>query len=112
MCGRQDHYNKVCPEIECHNCYQKRCISRECPLKESGYSSGYSSDGNRRHEPDTDDRDRSPLHSSRRKYEDNCSVNIGMVMFASHGNIFDSHFVSLFAEHLNSIEVTTYGRVV
>ena len=37
VCGSQDHYKKVCSEIECHKCYKKGHISRECPLRESGY---------------------------------------------------------------------------
>ena len=57
MCGRQDHYKKVCPEIECHKCYKKG----ECPLRESGYSSGRSSDRMRRHERRLKDRNRRPL---------------------------------------------------
>ena len=65
VCGRQGHYKKVCPEIECHKCYKKGHISRECPLRESGYSSGHSSDRMKRHEQLTEDRDRSPLYSSR-----------------------------------------------
>ena len=36
VCGIQNHYKKVCPEIECHKCYKKGHVSRECPLRESG----------------------------------------------------------------------------
>ena len=63
VCGRQDHYKKVCPEKECHKCYKKGHISRECPLRELGSSSGHSSDRMRHHERRTEDRDRSPLNS-------------------------------------------------
>ena len=58
VCGRQDHYKKVCPEIECHKCYKKG----ECPLRESGYSSGRSSDRMRCHERRLKDRNRRPLY--------------------------------------------------
>ena len=32
--GRTGHYKKICPELECHNCYNKGHISRDCPAKE------------------------------------------------------------------------------
>ena len=78
VCGRQDHYKKVCSKIECRKCYKKGHISRECPLRESGYFSGHSSDRIRSHEQHTEDGDK-------------CSVSVGMVRFASCGNIIDSH---------------------
>ena len=112
MCGRQGHYKKVCPEIECHKCYKKGHISRECPLGESGDSTGHSSDRIRRHERRTEDRDRSPLYSSRHRYEDECSVSVGTVRFASHDNIIDGHYDSLFDERPSSIKSTRYGRIV
>ena len=87
-------------------------ISRECPLRESGYSSGHSSDRMSRHERRTEDKDRSPLYSSRRRYEDECSVSIGTVRFASRDNIIGGHFDSLFAERPSSVKGTRYGRVV
>ena len=97
----------------CYVCgRQKGHISRECPLIESGYSSGHSSDRMRRHERRTEDRDRSPLYSSRRRYKDKCSVSVGTVRFASRDNIVDGHYDSLFDEHPSSIKSTRYGRVV
>ena len=112
MCRRQDHYKKSWPEIECHKCYKKGHISRECQLRESGYSSVHSNDRMRRHGQRTEDRDRSPLYSSRRRYEDECSVSIGTVRFASRDNIIGGHFDSLFAERPSSVKGTRYGRVV
>ena len=29
LCGRSGHYKKVCPEIECHNCYSEEHISKD-----------------------------------------------------------------------------------
>ena len=111
MC-RQGHYKKVCPEIECHKCHKKEHSSRECPLGESGYSSGHSSDRIRHHERCAEDKDRSSLYSSRHRYEDECSVSVGTVRFASHDNIIDGHYDSLFDERPSSIKSTRYGRVV
>ena len=52
-------------------------------MKKSGYSSGHSSDRMIRHERRTEDRDRSPLYSSKCRYEDKRSVSVGTVRFAS-----------------------------
>ena len=98
--------------VELHKCYKKGHISRECSLVESGYSSGHSSDRMRGHERRTEDTDRSPLYSSRHRYEDECSVSVGTVRFASRDNIIDGHYDSLFDEHPISIKPTRYGRVV
>ena len=112
MCSRQDHYKKVCPEIKCHKCYKKGHISRECPLRKSGYSNGHSSDRMRRHEQHTEDKEESPLYYSKRRYEDEFSVSVGTVRFASRDNIIGGDYDSLFAGRPSSVKVTRYGRVV
>ena len=66
----------------------------------------------RRYERRIEDRDRSPLYSSRRRYEDECSVSVGTVRFASRDNIIDGHCDSLFDEHPSSVKSTRYGRIV
>ena len=81
-------------------------------MGESGYSSGHSSDRIKRHERRTEDRNRSPLYSSRRKYEDECFVSVGTVRFANRDNIIGGHYDSLFVGRPSSIKVTGYGRVV
>ena len=110
MC-RQGHYKKVCPEIECHKCHKKGHSSRECPLGESGYSSGHSSDRMRRHERRTENRDKSPLHSSSCRYKTN-ALSFGTVRFANRDNIIGGYYDSLFAGRPSSVKVTGYGRVV
>ena len=91
------------PEIECHKCYKKGHISRECLLKESGYSSGHSSGRMRGYERRTEDRER---------YEDEFSLSVGTVKFASRDNIIGADYDSLFAGRPSSVKVTKYGRVV
>ena len=108
--GRQDHYKNVYSKIECHKCYKKEHISRECPLRESGHSSGHIIDRTRHYEQRTKNRDRSPLHS-RHRYKDECSASVCTVRFASRNNIIDGHCDRLFAECLNSVKVTRYVRV-
>ena len=112
MCGRQDHYKKSWPEIECHKCYKKGHISRECQLRESGYSSVHSNDRMRRHEQRTEDRDRSPLYSNICSYVNKCSASVGMVEFACRDHITDGHYDSLLANRPRNIEVTRYVTVV
>ena len=46
------------------------------------------------------------------RYEDECSVSVGTVRFASHYKIIDSHYDSLFAERPSSMDVARYGRAV
>ena len=60
------------------------------------YSGGHSSDRMKHHERRTEDRHWNILYSSRRKYEDERSVSVITVMFASSDNIIDDHFDSLF----------------
>ena len=81
-------------------------------MRESGYSSGHSSDRIRHHERCAEDKDRSSLYSSRHRYEEECSVSVGTVRFASCDNIIHDHYDSLFTERSSSDEVTRYGRVV
>ena len=45
----------------------------------------------RPHKWHTEDADRSPSYSSRGNYEDECSVSVGTVRFASHDKITDGH---------------------
>ena len=112
VCGKQDHYKKVCPKIKYRKCYQKGHISRERSLRDSGYSSSHSTDRKRGHERRTEDRDGSPLCFNRRRYEDECSVSVGTVRSASCDKIIDGHYNSLFTERPSSNTVTRYGRVV
>ena len=46
------------------------------------------------------------------RYKDECSVSVGTVRYASHYNVIDSHYDSLFAERPSSIDVARYGRAV
>ena len=102
MCGRQHHYTKTCPEIEYHKRYKKVHISRECPLRESGYSSGHSSDRMRQEF----------LYSSRRRYEYECLVSVGTVRSASRNTIIDGHYDIWFTERPNSSIVAVFLHVL
>ena len=45
-------------------------------------------------------------------YENECSVSVGTVWFASRDNVIDDHYDSLFAKRTSSDEITRYGKAV
>ena len=109
VCGRLGHYKK---DVLWNRVPQVLSVySTECPLRRPRYSSGRSSDRIKRHKWRTEDRKETLLYSSRHEYEDKRSVSDGTIEFASHGNIIDSHYDSLFVKRPSSIQVNRYDRV-